>query len=180
MRRLAGPASDRVYRLVFNAIGAVTFLPVLAAPAVWPGAKLYRIGWPWIALTSFGQAGAIGMLLIGLLQTDVWHFIGLRELLESTDDRAPQLVVTGIYRWIRHPLYTAGLLFIWLTPIMTTSLLAFNLGLTLCIYIGSILEERRLLAEFGQAYEDYRSRVPRLIPDPRRLVSISLPSSKAR
>ncbi len=69
---------------------------------------------------------------------------------------------------MRHPLYSAGLLFIWLTPIMTTSSLALTLGLTAYIYIGSIFEERRLVARFGQAYLDYRRAVPRLIPMPRK------------
>ena len=178
-RRVAGPFSDRVYRLAFNAIGAVTFLPVMAVLAMWPGAVLYRIGWPWIALTSIGQLAAAGLLLLGLLQTDVWHFLGLRQLLRPANDRPPRLVVTGLYRWVRHPLYTAGLIFLWLVPIMTTSLLALNFGLTLYIYVGSIFEERRLHAEFGQLYSEYSTRVPRLFPDPRKLGSPSLPSSEA-
>ncbi len=78
------------------------------------------------------------------------------------------LIVTGLYRWVRHPLYTAGLLLIWLTPVMTTSILALNLSLTLYIIVGSRLEERRLLAEFGQAYADYQAAVPGLIPRPPR------------
>jgi protein-S-isoprenylcysteine O-methyltransferase Ste14 len=75
-------------------------------------------------------------------------------------------VINGLYCHVRHPLYSAGLLFIWLSPLMTTSLLALNLGLTLYIIIGSIFEERRLVGQFGQAYVDYQRRVPRLIPRP--------------
>lgn len=138
----------------------------MAILAAWPGTVLYRVEWPWIILTSIGQLAAVILLLLGLLQTDVWHFIGVRQLLQPAEQQPSRLVVTGIYRWVRHPLYTAGLLFIWLTPVMTTSVLALNLGLSLYIYIGSIFEERRLLAEFGQAYQDYRTCVPRLIPNP--------------
>jgi protein-S-isoprenylcysteine O-methyltransferase Ste14 len=72
--------------------------------------------------------------------------------------------VKGLYRWVRHPLYTAGLLFLWLTPLMTTSILAFNLAMSAYIAIGSVFEERRLVTEFGPAYADYQRRVPRLIP----------------
>jgi len=111
-----------------------------------------------------GQIIALGLLVVGLLQTDVWHFLGLRQLVESQPGGSPTLLVKGLYRWVRHPLYTAGLLFLWLTPLMTTSLLALNLGLSLYILIGSVFEERRLLAEFGPAYADYQRRVPRLIP----------------
>jgi protein-S-isoprenylcysteine O-methyltransferase Ste14 len=76
-------------------------------------------------------------------------------------------VTSGLYRWVRHPLYTLGLAFLWLTPVMTTSLLAFNVGMSVYAVIGSIFEERRLLAEFGTAYLEYRRRVPRLLPRPR-------------
>jgi protein-S-isoprenylcysteine O-methyltransferase Ste14 len=37
-------------------------------------------------------------------------------------------------------------------------------SLSLYLYVGSLLEERRLQLEFGQAYVDYQQRVPRLVP----------------
>jgi protein-S-isoprenylcysteine O-methyltransferase Ste14 len=101
---------------------------------------------------------------MGLLQTDPWQFLGLRQLIHPSDEGDNELVVSGFYRCVRHPLYVAGLIFIWLVPIMTTSLLILNLGLTLYIYIGSIFEERRLIVEFGSAYLAYRNEVPRLVP----------------
>jgi protein-S-isoprenylcysteine O-methyltransferase Ste14 len=67
---------------------------------------------------------------------------------------------------VRHPLYTAGLIFIWLIPIMSSNLLALNVGITLYLYIGSIFEERKLLAEWGDEYRTYQRKVPRLIPLP--------------
>ena len=73
-------------------------------------------------------------------------------------------MLKGLYRWVRHPLYTAGLVFIWLTPVMTVNLLAMNLGLTIYIVLGAMFEERKLLHEFGQAYADYQRRTPMLIP----------------
>jgi protein-S-isoprenylcysteine O-methyltransferase Ste14 len=55
---------------------------------------------------------------------------------------------------------------LWLMPVMTTSLLAFNLAATLYLYIGSFFEEKRLLAAFGDDYLRYQHKVPRLIPNP--------------
>jgi protein-S-isoprenylcysteine O-methyltransferase Ste14 len=159
-----GPASDKFYRLFYNVVGGITFLPVLAVVAIHPGSPIYRIPWPWSLLSMFGQIGAILLLAIGLLHTDIWQFLGLRQLIQPNRESAPTLVVSGLYRWVRHPLYTAGLIFIWLTPVMTTSILALNIGLTLYIYIGSLFEERRLLAEYGHAYFEYQRAVPRLIP----------------
>jgi methanethiol S-methyltransferase len=165
VRTRMGAAGDRAYRLLFNIIGGVTLLPVLAVVAFNPGVTLYRVAWPWTGVLLLGQAAGVLMLVRGLLETDVWHFVGLRQL--GAIHSSPKLVVSGLYRWVRHPLYTAGLAILWLTPIMTSGVLAFNIGMSLYIWIGSRFEERRLEREFGQAYRDYRQRVPALIPFPR-------------
>ena len=111
-----------------------------------------------------GQSIAVIMLIVGLLQTGAFQFLGLRQIMSTNEDEVSELVVKGLYRWVRHPLYSAGLLFIWFTPLMTTSLLTLNLGLTIYIYLGSVFEERRLRREFGSAYEQYQINVPRLVP----------------
>jgi len=163
-RRLLGPVSDRFYRLVFNILGIVTFLPVLAIPVLLPGRRLYLVPWPWSGLMMAGQLVAVLVVAIGLLQTDVWHFLGVRQLSGLLESRPATLVTTGLYRHVRHPLYTAGLAFLWLSPVMTTTLLALYAGLSVYLYIGSLFEERRLQAEFGPAYAEYQKRVPRLFP----------------
>ncbi|HKZ54515.1 MAG TPA: isoprenylcysteine carboxylmethyltransferase family protein [Anaerolineales bacterium] len=163
-RQTLGPAADRFYRLIYNLVGGATLLPVLAVVGLEPGELLYRLPLPWSAIALVGQALAALVIVLGLLQTDLRHFLGLRQMIRGDEGPPSSLVVTGLYRWVRHPLYSAGLVFLWLTPLMTTSMLAFNFGFTLYILIGSAFEERRLMEEFGQAYADYRRRVPRLIP----------------
>jgi protein-S-isoprenylcysteine O-methyltransferase Ste14 len=69
---------------------------------------------------------------------------------------------------VRHPLYLFSILLLWLTPTITANLLTLYGLMTLCLRLGWIHEERRLLAELGPAYEDYRARVPRLTPRLRR------------
>ena len=165
-RRSLGPAAGRLYRLAYNVLGGLTLLPVLAFPARFPGLPLYRIAWPWSGLTVAVQATALLTILVGLRQTGLGSFLGLRQLLEGEGDRQAQLQVTGLYRWVRHPLYTAGLVFLWFSPLMTTSLLALFAGLSAYIYIGSRLEERRLIEDFGQPYRDYQRCIPPLIPLP--------------
>lgn len=161
-----GSSGRRLYRVSYNLIALLTLLPVLAVPALQPGLTVYRLSWPWAALALAGQGLALFFLVQGLLQTDPWHFLGIRQLLLEADRETPRLVVTGLYRWIRHPLYAAGLAFLWLTPILTVNLLLLNLGLTVYVLIGSHFEDRRLLTEFGPAYASYQVRVPRLIPMP--------------
>lgn len=163
-RRLLGPASDRVYRLGFNFVAVLTLIPVLAIPALEPGRPLYAVPWPWAGILVACQVVAAIFVLIGVSQTDPWHFLGVRQLAEGESGHSAKLVTTGLYRYVRHPLYTAGAAFLWLTPILTTTLLALVAAFTAYLYLGSLHEERRLRAEFGEAYADYQRRVPRMIP----------------
>lgn len=164
-RQTFGAAADRAYRLVFNLLGGLTFLPVLAVPLLLPGRLLYVVKPPWLWLLLALQLVAILLLSIGIRQTGALEFLGLAQLFGSEQgDR--EFVTAGLYRWVRHPLYSAGLLFIWALPRMTTSLLALNLSITAYLYLGSLHEERRLLREFGDRYARYQRRVPRLVPRP--------------
>lgn len=47
---------------------------------------------------------------------------------------------------------------------MPVNRLALNIGLSLYLVIGALYEERKLVLEFGQAYQEYRERTPMLIP----------------
>jgi len=163
-RVILGSLSDRWYRFAYNLLGGITFVPVLAVMAAFPGDALYRIPWPWLLLTTILQLTGATIILVGMLQTDLWHFLGLRQLVDSESPDESPLIIGGLYRYMRHPLYTGGLLLIWFLPQMTTSLLAFNLAATLYLYIGSIFEEHRLEQQFGLAYSDYIQQVPRMIP----------------
>ena len=164
MRSWFGPGSDRWYRLAYNMFSLLTFLPLLGLLAADPGATLYTIPAPWSYLALVGQLLAVVALGIGLLQTGLWTFLGFEQLLVDSPENESEMVTRGLYRWVRHPLYTAGLVFIWLTPVMTLNLLLLNLGLTIYLVIGTIYEERKLVREFGEEYNRYQKRVPMLIP----------------
>ncbi|MBA4367915.1 MAG: hypothetical protein C0403_09790 [Desulfobacterium sp.] len=73
-------------------------------------------------------------------------------------------VVRGPYRWVRHPLYFCSLLMIWSCPYTSMDRLLFNMLFTIWIVIGMRMEERDLLDVFGKAYQEYREKVPILIP----------------
>jgi methanethiol S-methyltransferase len=78
-----------------------------------------------------------------------------------------ELKVEGIHRFVRHPLYSGTILFVWglffVFP-MLSNLIAVVL-LTLYVLIGIGFEEKKLLNEFGKKYEEYILKVPMLIPD---------------
>jgi protein-S-isoprenylcysteine O-methyltransferase Ste14 len=109
-----------------------------------------------------GQGLAALLLLVSLQQTDVLSFVGLRQLFE--EERPGRLVTAGVYRFIRHPLYTFGLLVLWFTPSVSLNAFMLYLAFTAYILVGIFFEERKLLREFGQEYADYKSVTPMLIP----------------
>jgi protein-S-isoprenylcysteine O-methyltransferase Ste14 len=159
-----GPSIDRWFRLTYNLIAVFTLLPILFLPILLIDKEIYAIRYPWKILSLTFQVLVVFILIVGLRQTGITSFIGLRQFLLPEDTFPSRLVTSGFYRYVRHPLYTAGLVFIWLIPIMTWNLLALNLGLTAYIFIGAYFEERKLLLEFGDAYAEYRQRTPMLIP----------------
>ncbi len=82
-----------------------------------------------------------------------------------TQRAEPELVTSGPYRFVRHPIYT-GLL----TAVLGTALVNNLLGLIVVVvllayfYYSGTVEERNLAATFPQAYPEYKSKTKMLIP----------------
>jgi protein-S-isoprenylcysteine O-methyltransferase Ste14 len=164
-KRQYGELARRIYRIAYNIFAVLSLLPVLALPALLPDGRLYSVPMPWALLLMGIQLLSVAVVGVGLLQTGVWSFLGLKQLAGRREvGEEDQLVLTGLYRWVRHPLYTAGLVFLWVTPIMTRNLLSLYAGLSAYLAIGAIIEERKLLAIFGEAYARYQDQTPMLVP----------------
>jgi protein-S-isoprenylcysteine O-methyltransferase Ste14 len=150
------------YRLGYNIFAAISFAPILYLMKTLPDKLIYQIPAPWNILMFGGQIFAAIMLFIAFLQTDSLSFVGLRQLYETAG--SSQLVTRGLYRIVRHPLYTFGLLFIWLSPAVSQNSLTVYIGATLYTLTGAYFEERKLLREFGDSYAEYKKKTPMLIP----------------
>ncbi len=180
--RLKGLLGERLvegwYRLAYNLFAAATFLPVLALLILLPDRTLYRIGLPWsLPLVGVQIAGVVGVFA-SLVVTDIGQFLGLSQALaylrgDPLPLPSPPLQEKGMYALVRHPLYFFTLLTIWPLPVMSANTLLFNIGATVYLAIGSLVEERRLERAYGDAYRAYKRRVPWLIPWPCRRASSS-------
>jgi methanethiol S-methyltransferase len=159
-----GEQYNRWYRIIFNLVAIITLLLIFGLVLFFQDARIYIIHLPWAILAILFQLLAVITLVVGLHQTGIALFLGLLQLYIPSKVEPPILVTGGLYRYVRHPLYTAGLVIIWLTPVLTWNLLAFNIGLTLYIILGIYFEEHKLRLIYGDAYEEYRRKTPALFP----------------
>lgn len=119
----------------------------------------------WIARCIFfmGIVG-IGWGVKALKSFDPFGRTPIRDHLNEKPRRSQKFSVYGPYLWVRHPLYFFVLLLIWACPDLTLDRLIFNFLWTVWIIIGTVLEEKDLLSDFGDDYRQYQGRVPMLIP----------------
>jgi protein-S-isoprenylcysteine O-methyltransferase Ste14 len=167
VRKMVGTAAFfRLYRLAYNLFSFASLFPVALMLFTFPDKLLYAIPEPWVYLTTVIQGLAAILLIAGEMQTGPLEFAGLAQLMSSYGESKPaELVTGGLYAYVRHPLYTAGLIFIWFSPEMTVNRLALWIVFSIYIFVGALFEERKLLKEYGSAYAEYRSKTPMLIPN---------------
>lgn len=151
----------RYYRLVYNAVAIATFVPLLAYSGTIDTRLIISFSPPWNLVQYALIALSLAIFLWSLRRFDGLGFLGIRQA------TAPTAVVTdGPYRFSRHPMYLAAIILIWSFDATLAGIIT-NIVLTIYIIIGSILEERKLVAESGDAYRKYQKQVPMLLPLPR-------------
>jgi protein-S-isoprenylcysteine O-methyltransferase Ste14 len=111
----------------------------------------------------------VGWLLVPLASVLINHFdlFGTRQVwlhLRGRQYQALPFRVPMFYKHVRHPLYVGWMVAFWATPTMTVGHLLFAGGLTGYMALATLIEERDLVAHFGDQYESYRRHVPRFIP----------------
>lgn len=156
------PARRKMYRLFYNLISLALFGWAMAAYRNTP--VLYIVPGVWSLVMYLMQVLFIVLLFICVRQTGAGEFIGLPGA-DRAENHKPRLVTSGCYSIVRHPLYLFSMLFLLSNPVVTVRWLILSLFSFAYFIIGALVEERRLLAEFGNEYQRYRQKVPFLIPN---------------
>ena len=137
---------------------------------------LLNVSWWFDDPLSWNQLIA-WFLLAACVVPGVWGVVLLRSLGKPeeqrfTDDslvafeKTTQLVTSGIYRYIRHPLYSSLLLLTWGIFFKHPSWVGGSLALasTLFLTLTALADEAECVAFFGEQYVDYKRRTRRFIP----------------
>lgn len=149
----------RHYRLgysVFSTVGLVTLLMFNGSiPAPYFFASEGVIRYVSLVFTTFG----VMLIQVSFRQYKLKAFVGLEPEVQT-------LRTDGILGWVRHPIYS-GLILVTIGFFLFIPNLPSLLS-CLCVLaylpIGMVLEEKKLLGLFGEAYRNYRNNVPALIP----------------
>jgi protein-S-isoprenylcysteine O-methyltransferase Ste14 len=162
-------SSYKYYRLFYNLFATATLIPVLLYSLSLKGDVIFRWEGNLAIVQFFLLLIALSLFLAGGMQYDMQQFIGIRQIRSGKSCSALSdscgIGTSGILRVTRHPWYLAAIIFVWIWyREMYVSTLIVNCILTMYLIIGTILEERKLVLEMGDAYRDYQKRVSMLFP----------------
>lgn len=168
LRRIFPPQTIRAFYIVITGLSLTALMGLWQNTGVilwlFPLSPILTIA---LSMTLFwAWMGAAGWVMN---RYDALEFIGLKQLYSSRVEldqpkKTSRLLISGIYARVRHPIYTlTGLAFI-LTPFMTLDRMVICGAMALYLSWAIPLEERKLVSQFGPAYERYRAQVPAVIP----------------
>ncbi|NWG34291.1 MAG: isoprenylcysteine carboxylmethyltransferase family protein [Chloroflexi bacterium] len=160
-------------RLSRRADGTLMMLVIrIGGLALWLSPILYLLNPQWMAWSKIGLPEwarwfgfGFGLVNIGLIY---WLFnsIGSSITPVSATRKEHKLVTHGIYRWVRHPLYTVGS-----SLYISFGLMADNWFIILLAVLAFIAmairtpkEEANLIEKFGDEYREYMQRTGRFLP----------------
>lgn len=148
-------ADRQWYRLCYNGLSVLMFGWVMSAGS---STVLYVV--PGVmSLVMYALQLVIAIVLIRCFRQT-----GVREFLGFAKQTTVPFIDDGCYSIVRHPLYLFSILFMAFNPVMTSRWLMLTILSTVYFVIGGLIEEQRLMAEYGDRYRRYRQRVPFLIP----------------
>jgi protein-S-isoprenylcysteine O-methyltransferase Ste14 len=159
-RMRAGPqAESRPRQKILQTLNLVMFVAIVMVPGI-----DHRFGWSETPAVIVVIANSLVMAAFGFI------FIVFRENTFAastiTVERGQQVISTGPYAHVRHPMYAGGLLLIFAIPIALGSWWGLLVSaISLPLLVARMLDEESALSAELPGYDDYRRAVPyRLIP----------------
>ncbi len=161
------PYIGTYYRLFYNLFALAHFLLIAAMAKLWlaTGAHHFQPS-AWLETLMLAMQLSGGLIFaVALFHYDLGLFSGLRQIREgvANSDSQEPLSISGLHRYVRHPLYTGAHLLLW-GGVNDELSLANAMWGSLYLFVGSYFEERALVREYGDTYSHYQQRVPAVVP----------------
>ena len=153
----------KYYRILYSVFASINLAIIMAylfkvkSIALWKANTVEII----IAIACMMTSG---LLMIFFARKFFFDLSGADIFLKTKKPKT--LIKTNFYKFVRHPLYAATLLFIWSIffwhPLLSN--LISCIIITIYTITGIRYEEKKLVQEFGKSYIQYRAQTPMLIP----------------
>lgn len=153
----------KIYRLYYTVFAFLGFAGIIYYQLSITSTMIFKVS--FLTQITGSLIIAAGFLIMAVcIRKYFMQLSGLRGLIENRINN--KLMITGIHKYVRHPLYAGTFLFIWGLWIYFPywSLLVSNIIITIYTLIGIQFEENKLVKEFGQPYKNYKEKVPMIIP----------------
>jgi len=159
----------RFYRLFFNSFSVGTLVPLLMY--TYSVERKIELLFTWEGYMRILQYCLIALAAI-LVTTGARHysmpqFLGMQQILRKRSGNAMtesgEFDLSGVLGVVRHPWYVAVFILLWASNLNRTGIII-NLILSAYLVIGTFLEERKLVLEFGDKYKVYQRQVSMFIP----------------
>ena len=156
------------YRLAYVLLSIVLMVPLIRLGDRLNDPVLVTSAYPVSIIRTALVSGSLCMFFWAFFfDYDFLSFFGIRQILNFKRTCDPKRRVTlkksGLLRITRHPMYFALIVYLWCQTFRGVDIVV-NTILTIYIIIGTRLEERKLVMEFGDSYAEYQQEVAMLVP----------------
>ena len=156
------------YRLFYVLISLVLLVWVINYTAPLDTTIIITYVPPWSIIRQVMMWGSLLMFFWAFFfNYDSLSFFGIRQILNfnksKTTNPSEEIKKNGLLAVTRHPMYLALIIYLWSQTFRLADIVV-NIVLTIYVIIGTVLEEKKLVLEFGDAYRKYQQEVPMLIP----------------
>lgn len=156
------------YRLFYVLFSLVTLIWLINYTAQFDNEIVIRYSQLWSIIRQVLTWASLLMFFWAFFfNYDSLSFFGIRQILNygkvNQIDRSEEIKKNGLLSLTRHPMYLALIIYLWCQTFTIADIIV-NTILTIYVIIGTILEEKKLVLEFGEAYRKYQQEVPMLIP----------------
>ena len=156
------------YRFFYILISLILLIPLINFTAQSDTRIIITYGYTLSIIRYALISGALLMFFWAFFfNYDSLSFFGIRQILSfgkiKKINPTEEIRRNGLLGIMRHPMYFALILYLWCQTFRMMDILI-NTVLTIYVIIGTRLEEKKLVLEFGDTYIKYQQEVPMLIP----------------